>query len=112
MNEASRILLAAVVALSFLGAISQQRPEQPASDTEIRIGNLMPYTGALAAYAAIGNCQGYISCTVCHHRATPVHTSTLTTFPHRLFTELILRNQSHVPKYSHGFLILQLPICS
>jgi ABC-type branched-subunit amino acid transport system substrate-binding protein len=57
MNQASRILLAAVVALSFLGAISQQRPEQPASDTEIRIGNLMPYTGALAAYAAIGKAE-------------------------------------------------------
>jgi hypothetical protein len=32
MNEASRILLAAVVALPFLGAISQQPPEQSASD--------------------------------------------------------------------------------
>jgi branched-chain amino acid transport system substrate-binding protein len=57
MNEPSRILLAAMVALLFLGAISQQRPEQSASDTEIRIGNLMPYTGALAAYAAIGKTE-------------------------------------------------------
>jgi branched-chain amino acid transport system substrate-binding protein len=47
MNEPSRILLAAVVAPSFLGAIFQQRPEQSASDTDFRIGNLMPYTGAL-----------------------------------------------------------------
>ena len=57
MNEPRRIPLAAVVALSFLGAISQQRSEQSASDTEIRIGNLMPYTGALAAYAAIGKAE-------------------------------------------------------
>src|ERR1700730_2769568 len=57
MKEPSRILLAAMVALSFLGAISEQRPEQSVSDTEIRIGNLMPYTGALAAYAAIGKAE-------------------------------------------------------
>ena len=57
MNEPSRILLAAMVALLFLGAISQYAPEQSASDTEIRIGNLMPYTGALAAYAAIGKTE-------------------------------------------------------
>jgi hypothetical protein len=39
MNEANRILLAAVVALSFLGAISQQRPEQSANDAGKSAGN-------------------------------------------------------------------------
>jgi branched-chain amino acid transport system substrate-binding protein len=57
MNEASRLVLAAVVALSFLGVISQRRSEPSVNDTEIRIGNLMPYTGALAAYAAIGRAE-------------------------------------------------------
>ncbi len=57
MNLAGRMLFVAVVALTSLSAISQQRPDQSASDTEIRIGNLMPYTGPLAAFAAIGKSE-------------------------------------------------------
>src|SRR5437762_544905 len=57
MNMTGRMLFVAVVALTSLSAISQQRPEQSTSDTEIRIGNLMPYTGALAAFAAIGKAE-------------------------------------------------------
>ena len=57
MNVAGRMLFVAVVALTSLSAISQQRPEQSASDTEIRIGNLMPYSGPLAAFAAIGKAE-------------------------------------------------------
>jgi branched-chain amino acid transport system substrate-binding protein len=52
------MLLAAVVALTSLSAIStQERPEVSPRDMEIRIGNLMPYTGALAAFAAIGKAE-------------------------------------------------------
>ena len=57
MNVAGRMLFVAVVALTSLSAISQQRSDQSAGDTEIRIGNLMPYTGPLAAFAAIGKSE-------------------------------------------------------
>ena len=43
MHVAGRLLLAFVIALVSLSAISLQRADD-ANDTEIRIGNLMPYT--------------------------------------------------------------------
>jgi branched-chain amino acid transport system substrate-binding protein len=51
------MLLALVVAQTSLGAISDQPHEQGVTDTEIRIGNLMPYSGALAAFGAIGKAE-------------------------------------------------------
>jgi hypothetical protein len=42
MNVTGRMLLALMVALSSLSAMSPQREEQAAGDSEIRIGNLMP----------------------------------------------------------------------
>lgn len=57
MNALHRTLFTLLVVLASLGAISQQPREQGVSDTEIRIGNLMPYTGALAAFATIGKAE-------------------------------------------------------
>ncbi|WP_029584096.1 ABC transporter substrate-binding protein [Bradyrhizobium sp. URHD0069] len=57
MNVAGRILLALVIALTSLGAMSLERADQPAGDEEIRIGNLMPYTGPLAEFGAIGKAE-------------------------------------------------------
>lgn len=57
MNVAGRLLLALVIALTSLGAMSPKRADQPANDEEIRIGNLIPYTGALAEFAAIGKAE-------------------------------------------------------
>ncbi|QHO77173.1 branched-chain amino acid ABC transporter substrate-binding protein [Bradyrhizobium sp. CCBAU 051011] len=57
MNVAVRLLIALAVALTSLGAMSPERSEQPADETEIRIGNLMPYSGKLAEFAAIGRAQ-------------------------------------------------------
>jgi branched-chain amino acid transport system substrate-binding protein len=57
MNALHRPFLVLLVALASLGVISQQPREQGVSDTEIRIGNLMPYTGALAAFGAIGKAE-------------------------------------------------------
>ena len=57
MNGLGRTLVAIVVALSSLSAISQRAHEQGVTDTEIRIGNLMPYTGALSAFGAIGKAE-------------------------------------------------------
>jgi ABC-type branched-subunit amino acid transport system substrate-binding protein len=57
MNVAGRMLLVLVIALTSLSAMSPQRPEPSANDAEIRIGNLMPYTGPLAEFAAIGKAE-------------------------------------------------------
>src|SRR5262245_51499730 len=57
MNMLHRALLALAVAIVSLGLISQQPRGRGVRDTEIRIGNLMPYTGALAAFAAIGKAE-------------------------------------------------------
>ncbi len=57
MNVAGRILLALVIALTSLSAMSPKRADQTAGDEEIRIGNLTPYTGPLAGFAAIGKAE-------------------------------------------------------
>ncbi|SDT59197.1 ABC transporter substrate-binding protein [Bradyrhizobium canariense] len=48
--------MGASVQLSGL-AMAQQAPEINVTDTEIRIGNVMPYTGELAAFASIGKTE-------------------------------------------------------
>jgi branched-chain amino acid transport system substrate-binding protein len=53
MNVACRLLLA----LTSLSAMSPERAEQSSDDSEIRIGNLMPYTGNLAEFGAIGKAE-------------------------------------------------------
>ena len=57
MNVTCRILLVLVLALTSLSAMSVKRADQSADDEEIRIGNLMPYTGPLAEFAAIGKAE-------------------------------------------------------
>jgi ABC-type branched-subunit amino acid transport system substrate-binding protein len=57
MKGLGRTLVAIAVALSSLSAISQRAHEQGVTDAEIRIGNLMPYTGALSAFGAIGKAE-------------------------------------------------------
>jgi branched-chain amino acid transport system substrate-binding protein len=57
MKNPVRILLAIVVAAASLGAISERVRDQGVSDTEIRIGNLMPYSGSLEIFGAIGKAE-------------------------------------------------------
>jgi branched-chain amino acid transport system substrate-binding protein len=57
MKGLNRTLVAIAVALTSLGAISQRAREQGVTDDEIRIGNLMPYTGPLSAFGAIGKAE-------------------------------------------------------
>jgi branched-chain amino acid transport system substrate-binding protein len=57
MRVTGRILFALVVASASLGAMSQQRAEEPASVSEIRIGNVMPYSGPLSEFGAIGKAE-------------------------------------------------------
>jgi ABC-type branched-subunit amino acid transport system substrate-binding protein len=57
MKALGQTLLAVVVALTSLSAVSQRAREQGVNDTEIRIGNIMPYTGALKDFGSIGKAQ-------------------------------------------------------
>ena len=53
MKLAGRLLLVLAIALVSASAMSPQS----STDTEIRIGNLMPYTGPLAEFAGIGKAE-------------------------------------------------------
>src|SRR5689334_21430669 len=57
MSAAIRIILIVMFALTSLGAITQKVRDQGVTDTEIRIGNLMPYSGSLELFGAIGKAQ-------------------------------------------------------
>jgi branched-chain amino acid transport system substrate-binding protein len=57
MNNFFRTLFAMIVAAASLGAISDAVREQGANDNEIRIGNLMPYSGSLEIFGAFGKAE-------------------------------------------------------
>ena len=57
MNGFGRILPAIVVALTSIGAMTERLREQAVTDTEIRIGNFMPYSGAQDIFGQIGKAQ-------------------------------------------------------
>ena len=52
-----RRLVAIALALAGLGAISERVRDQGVTDTEIRIGNLMPYSGNLGVFGDIGKAE-------------------------------------------------------
>src|SRR5258705_4474570 len=52
-----RTLIAIVLALTSLSAMSEREREQVVTDTEIRVGNVMPYSGSLEAFGAIGKAE-------------------------------------------------------
>ena len=60
MNIKGRSLFAGVAALSLLttqAALAQKKYDTGASDTEIKIGNVMPYSGPASAYGIIGKVE-------------------------------------------------------
>ena len=57
MRVIGRMLLVLTVALASLGAMSEQRADQAAGEPEIHIGNLMPYSGPLSEFSAIGKAE-------------------------------------------------------
>jgi len=57
MQARARTLIAIVLALTSLSAISERAREPDVTDTEIRIGNVMPYSGSLEAFGAIGKAE-------------------------------------------------------
>ena len=52
-----RMLAAVVAALVSVGAMTEKPRDAPPVGGEIRIGNLMPYTGSLSAFATIGKAE-------------------------------------------------------
>src|SRR5689334_22894096 len=52
-----RTLIAMMLALTGLSAVSERVREPGVTDTEIRIGNLMPYSGNLALFGDIGKAE-------------------------------------------------------
>ncbi len=57
MQTRVRTLVALVLALTSLGAITERVRESGVTDTEIRIGNVMPYSGSLKVFGAIGKAE-------------------------------------------------------
>src|SRR5256885_7261143 len=47
----------AVLAATSSGALAQKKCDTGASDTEIKIGNMMPYSGPASAYGVIGKTE-------------------------------------------------------
>jgi branched-chain amino acid transport system substrate-binding protein len=59
---ATRIAIASVAAFAVLaasgsGALAQKKYDTGATDTEIKIGNIMPYSGPASAYGVIGKTE-------------------------------------------------------
>ncbi|WP_456776989.1 ABC transporter substrate-binding protein [Bradyrhizobium sp. USDA 4369] len=50
-------LATAVIAVTSGGALAQKKYDTGASDTEIKIGNIMPYSGPASAYGVIGKTE-------------------------------------------------------
>jgi branched-chain amino acid transport system substrate-binding protein len=51
------VVAAAVFALTSSAALAQKKYDTGASDTEIKIGNIMPYSGPASAYGVIGKTE-------------------------------------------------------
>jgi branched-chain amino acid transport system substrate-binding protein len=50
-------LVTAVATLTSGAALAQKKYDTGASDTEIKIGNIMPYSGPASAYGIIGKTE-------------------------------------------------------
>src|SRR5580692_2222363 len=57
-SHATSALLAGLLAVAFSSAATAEKKYDPgATDTEIKIGNIMPYSGPASAYATIGKTE-------------------------------------------------------
>src|ERR1700760_4757613 len=58
VNDAKKIAFAAIITTALATAAYAQKKYDPgATDTEIKIGNIMPYSGPASAYATIGKTE-------------------------------------------------------
>ncbi|MGY4327763.1 hypothetical protein ACVWWG_002180 [Bradyrhizobium sp. LB7.2] len=56
--QVAALLAAFILCTAMSGpALAQKKYDSGASDTEIKIGNIMPYSGPASAYAAIGKAE-------------------------------------------------------
>jgi len=53
--------IAAAAAMTATAASAQKKYDPGATDTEIKIGNIMPYSGPASAYGTIGKAQAAYS---------------------------------------------------
>jgi branched-chain amino acid transport system substrate-binding protein len=53
----SLVLAGTVLALSTSASFAQKKYDKGATDTEIKVGNIMPYSGPASAYATIGKTE-------------------------------------------------------
>ena len=49
----------ALLAATTSGALAQKKYDTGATDTEIKIGNIMPYSGPASAYGIIGKTEDF-----------------------------------------------------
>jgi hypothetical protein len=57
-SHAKSLCLAGLLSVAIAGAASAQKKYDPgATDTEIKLGNIMPYSGPASAYATIGKTE-------------------------------------------------------
>ena len=57
-NYAKSVALAGLLVLGVSSAADAQKKYDPgATDTEIKVGNIMPYSGPASAYATIGKTE-------------------------------------------------------
>jgi branched-chain amino acid transport system substrate-binding protein len=54
---ATGLLATGILAMASSGALAQKKYDTGASDTEIKIGNIMPYSGPASAYGVIGRTE-------------------------------------------------------
>src|SRR3984893_6149765 len=58
LKHAKSLALAGLIAVSMAATASAQKKYDPgATDTEIKIGNIMPYSGPASSYATIGKTE-------------------------------------------------------
>src|SRR6201994_2327822 len=58
VNDAKKIAFAAIITTALATtAYAQKKYDPGATDTEIKIGNIMPYSGPASAYATIGKTE-------------------------------------------------------
>ena len=58
LSHAKSVALAGLLAFAVASAANAQKKYDPgASDSEIKIGNIMPYSGPASAYGTIGKAQ-------------------------------------------------------
>ena len=58
LSHARSAVLAGLLAVAVASAADAQKKYDPgATDTEIKIGNIMPYSGPASAYATIGKTE-------------------------------------------------------